>query len=306
MPIAQLNGARIAFDDSGAPPADLAGMPLVLVHAGIADRTMWDHQVAAFVPAHRVVRLDQRGFGESDSPPEPFAPGEDIRALMDHLAIDRAVVVGVSMGGDAVLDLALAHPDRVAGLVLCSTLAAKREEPGPELVAIWEDADAAFEAGDLDRAVEIETAGWVDGRGRPPGTLAPEARAQAVAMIRRTWERADDQPGERLPLDPPSPTRLGDVTVPTLVLRGDLDVPDVTTSTDRLVAGIPRRRLRPDPERRPPPTPRAARRLQRPPPRLARHRRLRAGGRGPGAGGRGPGAGGRDERATPIVAGIHR
>ena len=240
MPIAPLNGAWLAFDDSGAPSVASPGIPLVLVHAGIADRTMWDHQVAAFAPAHRVVRLDQRGFGESDSPPDAFSPGEDIRALLDHLAIDRAVVVGVSMGGDAALDLALTHPDRVAGLVLCSTLAARREDPGPELVAIWGTADAAFDAGDLDRAVEIETAGWVDGRGRPPGTLAPEARAQAVAMIRKTWERSDDQPGERLPLDPPRQTRLGEVTTPTLVLRGDLDLPDVTTSTDRLVAGIPR------------------------------------------------------------------
>lgn len=243
MPIAPLNGARIAFDDSGPPPAAPAGrplgLPLLLVHAGIADRTMWEDQVAAFAPAHRVVRLDQRGFGESDAPPGPFSPGEDLRALLDHLAIERAVAVGVSMGGDAVLDLALAHPDRVGGLVLCSTLAAKRDDPGPDLVAIWEGADAAFEAGDLDRAVEIETAGWVDGKHRPPGTLSAEARARAVAMIRKTWERADDQPGERLPLDPPRQTRLGEVAAPTLVLRGDLDVDDVTASTDRLVAGIP-------------------------------------------------------------------
>lgn len=239
MTIASLNGARIAYDDSGAPPAHPAGTPLVLVHAGIADRSMWDEQVAAFAPAHRVVRLDQRGFGESDAAPLPFAPGEDVHALMDHLAVERAVVVGISMGGDAALDLALTHPDRIAGLVLCSTLAAKREDPGPELVAIWETADAAYEAGDLDGAVEIETAGWVDGRDRPPGTLDPTVRAKAVAMIRKTWERADDQAGERLPLDPPRQTRLGDVSCPTLVLRGDLDLPDVAASTDLLVAGIP-------------------------------------------------------------------
>jgi len=238
MPTASLNGARIAYDDSGAPPADPAGVPIVLIHAGIADRSMWDDQVAAFSPAHRVVRLDQRGFGGSDSPPDPFAPGEDIRAILDHLGIERAVVVGISMGGDAALDLTLTHPERVAGLVLCSTLAAKREDPGPELVAIWESADAAYEAGDLDAAVEIETAGWVDGIDRPPGTLDPAARAQAVAMIRKTWERADDQPGERLPLDPPRQDRLGEVVAPTLVLRGDLDLPDVAASTDLLVAGI--------------------------------------------------------------------
>lgn len=249
MAIASLNGAQIAFDDSGAPrradTPDPAGhpaaIPLVLIHAGIADRTMWDAQVAAFALDRRVVRLDQRGFGESDAPPEPYAPSEDVRALMDHLAIDRAVVVGISMGGDAALDLALTHPDRIAGLVLCSTLAAKREEPSPELVAIWETADAAYEAGDLDRAVEIETAGWVDGQNRPPGTLDPATRSAAATMIRKTWERAaaGDEPGERLPLDPPRQGRLGEVSAPTLIVRGDLDLPDVTASIDRLVAGIP-------------------------------------------------------------------
>ena len=243
MTIAALNGARIAFDDSGAPPTTPAGqpggIPLVLIHAGIADRSMWDDQVAAFAPAHRVVRLDQRGFGESDAPPEPFSPGEDVRALLDHLAIDRAVVVGISMGGETALDLALDHPARIAGLVLCSTLAARREEPGPELVAIWQTSDAAYEAGDLAGAVEIETAGWVDGVGRRPGTLDPAARVRAVAMIRKTWDRAGDQHGERLPLDPPRQDRLGEVVCPTLILRGDLDLPDVTASTDALIADIP-------------------------------------------------------------------
>ena len=239
MATASINGARIAFDDTGAPPGDGAGPPLVLIHAGIADRSMWDAQVAAFAAAHRVVRFDQRGFGESDAPGAAFSPGADVRALLDHLAIERAVVVGISMGGDVALETALAHPDRVAGLVLCSTLAAKREEPGEELVAIWEASDAAYEASDLDRAVEIETAGWIDGTDRRPGTLDPEVRAKAVAMIRRTWERADAELGERIALDPPRQERLGEIATPTLILRGDLDLPDITVSTDRLVAGIP-------------------------------------------------------------------
>lgn len=248
MATAPLNGARIAYDDTGVPPLDVgpsselvtggAALPLLLVHAGIADRGMWDAQVVAFAPTRRVVRFDQRGFGGSDAPPDAFAPAEDARALLDHLGIDRAVVVGDSMGGEVAIELALTHPDRVAGLVLCSTRAAS-DEASPELVAIWETSDAAFQAGDRDRAVGIEAAAWVDGRARPAGTLDPAARARAVAMIRSTWERANDQPGERTPLDPPRQGRLAEVACPTLVLRGDLDLPEITASTDRLAAGIP-------------------------------------------------------------------
>ena len=62
---------------------------------------------------HRVVRPDLRGFGESPLPGGPFSHVEDVRALLDHLGVERAAVVGNSFGGRVALDFALAHPERV-------------------------------------------------------------------------------------------------------------------------------------------------------------------------------------------------
>jgi pimeloyl-ACP methyl ester carboxylesterase len=229
-----INGAEIAFDDEGTGPA------LLLIHAGIADRRMWRAQAAAFAGTHRVVRFDMRGFGESSSPPEGYANHEDARGLLDALGIEQAVVAGDSMGGEAALDLALAHPDRVVGLVLVSTRAGS-STVSPELERLWEESDGAFEAGDIAKAVAIEVDGWIVGRGRTRAEVDPDYLALAEAMIRLTWERAaaGEELGAPIKLDPPRLQRLGEVHVPVLLVAGDRDVSDIAESMTTLAAGIP-------------------------------------------------------------------
>src|SRR5918995_4398890 len=95
-------GAALAYEAAG--PA--AGPPLALVHAGIADRRMWDAQVAAFAPRYRVLRYDLRGFGESPKPPTGFAHHEDLRGLLAASTGRPAAVVGASLGGRVALDFA--------------------------------------------------------------------------------------------------------------------------------------------------------------------------------------------------------
>ncbi|MCC6793466.1 MAG: alpha/beta fold hydrolase [Thermomicrobiales bacterium] len=233
-----INGAEIAFDDRGA------GSALLLIHAGIADRRMWDAQVAAFEGTHRVVRFDMRGFGESSAPSDAYANYEDARGLLDALGIDRAVVAGDSMGGEAALDLALAYPDRVSGLVLISTRAAC-DAVSPELEAIWEESDEAFEAGEIEKATAIEVDGWIVGSGRTRNDVDREYLAKAEAMIRLTWERAaaGDDLGPPIKLDPPRLDRLAQVRVPTLLVTGDRDLPDIAESMHALAAGIAGARL---------------------------------------------------------------
>jgi pimeloyl-ACP methyl ester carboxylesterase len=106
---------------------------------------------------------------------------------------------------------------------------------------MWRAADDAFAGGDLERCVEIELAAWVDGVGRPAGTLPPAIREQARQMIRRTWERlrADGEPMDETPLVPPREERLGEVAVPTLVVVGELDQPDVLACCRELPKRIP-------------------------------------------------------------------
>lgn len=115
MTIANIRGQRIAYSDTGG---DLPA--LVFSHGFLMDRTMFDHQVAYFKDRYRCVCWDERGFGETPAT-ESFSywdSADDAIALMDHLGIDRAVLLGMSQGGFLSLRATLAHPERILGLVL--------------------------------------------------------------------------------------------------------------------------------------------------------------------------------------------
>ena len=108
-----------AFGDTEAPV-------VVLGHGAGGNHGIWFQQVPAFARDYRVVTWDQRGFGLSTNRHELACPSiatADLLAILDHLEVERAHVVGQSMGGWAAMGLALAHRERVRSLVLADTLA---------------------------------------------------------------------------------------------------------------------------------------------------------------------------------------
>lgn len=112
------DGERIYWECVGEGP------PLVLCHGAGGNHAVWYQQVPCFGRTHRVVTWDQRGFGRSTArggPTHPTCAAGDLLALLDHLELDRANLVGQSMGGWAVLRATLDRPDRVARLVLADT-----------------------------------------------------------------------------------------------------------------------------------------------------------------------------------------
>src|SRR5215212_391991 len=109
--MAAVNGARIAYDVAGSGPA------VLLLHAGIGDRRMWDAQVPAFAEHFTMIRCDARGFGETRKPDAPFAPYADAIGVLDHLGISRAHFIGVSMGSQTAIEAAVGAPERVSALV---------------------------------------------------------------------------------------------------------------------------------------------------------------------------------------------
>src|ERR1700687_5170699 len=110
------NGVTLAYEDRGA------GKPaFVLVHGWTCDRSFFAPQAEHFTRRHRVVSVDLRGHGESDKPQGAYpiaAYADDIAYIIEQLALGKVVAVGHSMGGIAVLQLAAAHPDRVAAIVM--------------------------------------------------------------------------------------------------------------------------------------------------------------------------------------------
>ena len=227
---AAVNGTRLYREVTGA------GHPLVLLHAGIADARMWDEQVAAFAERYTVIRYDARGFGRSDPAVGRFSPRADLAELLSELGAGRAHLVGLSMGGRIALDVAIERPELVSALVVAGSRPSGHPASA-ELRDAFAAVDAAFEAGDVDGAVELELRMWVDGPRRTPDQVDPTVRERLREMDAALFAAPDE--GEPEALDPPAVDRLGEVRAPTLVIVGDQDLPDVLAGADLLASGIP-------------------------------------------------------------------
>jgi pimeloyl-ACP methyl ester carboxylesterase len=117
---AKINGISLAYNDQGK------GLPIVFLHAFPLNRTMWAQQEAVLAPQFRIVTIDLRGHGESDAPLWHYTldqSADDVCALLDHLSIQQAIFVGLSMGGYLLFAFYRKYADRVKGLVLADTRA---------------------------------------------------------------------------------------------------------------------------------------------------------------------------------------
>jgi 3-oxoadipate enol-lactonase len=231
MPTLTVNGAPYAYDEAGE------GSALLLLHAGIADRRMWDDAWPMLVARHRVIRLDLRGYGETPLPDGPFVYAADAAALLGQLGVQRAHVLGVSMGAGVALDLALARPELVDRLVLVAP-GLPGWEWGDAMNAFDEAETAALERGDLDDASWINVRFWVDGVQRPGGEADRSVRQRVFEMQKRAFE-GDNENAEGGWLVSDRQSKLGEVRSPTLLIVGDLDQPDFLAMGRRMVEGIP-------------------------------------------------------------------
>jgi pimeloyl-ACP methyl ester carboxylesterase len=228
MPILQVPGGELYYEVVGD------GLPVVLVHGTALDARMWDDQMPALAGIARVVRYDVRGFGRSTRDAETaYSHAGDLWQLLDHLEIDRALLVGLSMGGRIVVEATLAAPDRVRALVLLDALLdGVPWDPASErgIQAIGE----GLRAGGLDEA----KAAWLR-----HGFFVPAQRRPELA--RRLAEMVGDYSGLNwTSTDPHEPhprciELLEAIDVPTTVVCGDLDVPCFREMADVLAAGIP-------------------------------------------------------------------
>jgi 3-oxoadipate enol-lactonase len=220
----------IAFDDEGS------GEPVVLLHAGVADRRMWARHVPALAARHRVIRPDARGFGESLPPTGPWSHHTDVLALLDEMLIARAHLVGTSMGAGIAVEAALSRPDAVASLVLAAPGGALLGEAPPELRPVWTAEVDALDAGDLDAAVEVNLRAWVDGADRAPEAVDPEVRAFVGRMQREAFELPewDTETAPEHELSPAASTRFAELRCPVLVIVGAHDQPSVIATAERI------------------------------------------------------------------------
>lgn len=221
------------------------GETLVLVHGFGLDLRVWAPQWPALVDAYDVISYDLRGFGRSSLPgATPYAHHEDLRALLDALQVDRAHLIGHSLGGGIAASFAVAYPERTGRVVLSAPLLRGYTQLG-ELMAllktVWQI--AAQDGLDASRAV------WLNAPLFAPTLQTPAGRALLTQVMADYsgwhWQHRDPETG----LEPPLAQRLHELLAPTLVLVGLRDLPDFIHMGEALAAQAPHARLELLPDR---------------------------------------------------------
>jgi len=225
--VAEVNGTKLYYETAGEGPA------IVLVHGGLVDSRQWNDQMKEFAKRHRVVRYDLRGFGRSAAAPQPFSHIEDLRALMDFLKIERATVVGLSLGGIIAADFALEHPERVDRLVLVGAGLRGDKQPPDK------DALKAYEAATKGMAEEFVNITMKSGLYTTVREGTPAYTRLRQMMLENFKAVPTFAPGFlKYPVQP-TIERLGQIKAPTLVIIGSDDAQSLKNIADTLAAGIP-------------------------------------------------------------------
>lgn len=229
----------LAFDHR---PAGYPGSPqIVLIHAGVADRRMWDPQWEALTDFD-LTRVDLRGFGQSTRPPVggAFSHADDVVSVMNEIGLDRPHVVGASFGAGVAVEVALTEPQRVASLVLAPPGGALLSELTDDLRAFFAAERQALEGGDLSAATDANIDAWVIGSGRSRDEVDPQLVEKVRHMQLDAFAAAsalgDVEADE---CDPPALQRLQDVAVPALIISGTHDMDTTAAAARDLCARLP-------------------------------------------------------------------
>ncbi len=208
------NGRAIGYDDVGK------GVPVLFLHGFPHNRSLWSPQLGALAAPARTICMDLRGFGESapDGPGGVDGYADDAAKLLDALNIERAVVIGLSMGGYAALAFWRRHRDRVRALVFCDTRATADNEAARaargEMQALAEERGSMAVANQMISGMVGRTT-----REKNPELVDELHRMMSLAPVRGIVDAL-----EALKQRPDSTAMLGTIDVPTLIIVGDEDV----------------------------------------------------------------------------------
>ncbi|HYF24465.1 MAG TPA: alpha/beta hydrolase [Baekduia sp.] len=230
MPIAEVNGQRLHFEDTGGD-----GPVVAFSHGLFMDGSMFDPQVAALRDRYRCITWDERGHGETGEVGEDFTywdSARDLAALLEHVGVQQAVLVGMSQGGYLSQRLAIERPELVRGLVLIATQAGddtEKREAYDQLLEGWM-------ANGLGDELAQTIAAIVIGPGDPSAPHWIERwRRNTADNLRRIY-------GTLISREDLTP-RLGEIQAPSLVLWGEEDLAITRERAEALTQGIPEAEL---------------------------------------------------------------
>jgi pimeloyl-ACP methyl ester carboxylesterase len=217
-------------DDSIFYEAAGSGNVVLLIHDGILHREVWDDQFAFFSKDFRVIRYDRRGYGKSSSATGSYSHMDDLVALFEQLEIDSAIIVACSSGGALAIDFTIDYPYKVNGLVLVGAVVggfsytSHMLNRGGHLPESFENdhEESIYYVTDDPYAIYFKNT---------------EAKRRALEMLENYPQRIYTHQifTRRVP---PSYLRLNEIKVPTLILVGEFDIPDVHAHAGAINAGI--------------------------------------------------------------------
>jgi non-heme chloroperoxidase len=225
-------GVTLEYVEHGSP----SGIPMLLLH-GLSDSLRSYELALPHLPASiRAFALSQRGHGDSSRPGTGYTPSDfaaDIAAFLDAIRLERAVIVGHSMGSSIARRLALDEPERMLGLVLVGSFATLEGNPG-----VIELAQAVAELRDpIDPAFVAEFQQSTLAQPVPP-EFFDVVMQESLKVPARVWRAVL----EGL-MGPDHPTEVGSIQAPTLIIWGDQDAFCPRSDQDALLAAITGSRL---------------------------------------------------------------
>jgi len=226
VPHVDVNGARLWVEEDGDGPA------VVFVHGGLGDLRLWEPQARSLADRFRCIRYDLRFWGRSTAPAAEFSSLDDLFGVLDALEVERAALVGLSLGAGLALDATLARPERV--WALAHVAGGVTGLPLSPYTAEQEAAfDEALASGDLDAAMDIDFAVW-----------APLGADETIRELWRATAEARGVPDGATPLPrPDAHDRLEKVAVPTLVVVAQHDPPELRALGETVARRVPGARL---------------------------------------------------------------
>ena len=225
----EMDAAKLYYQECGAGPE-----AVVLVHDGVLHSAAWNDVWPEFCKHFHTIRYDRRGYGRSPAAMEGYFATDDLAALLRHLKLSHAAIVGSSHGGEISINFTLDHPEMVEKLVLVGAVVG-----GMPYSKHFLDRGSVLgkplEKGDIQGAV---SAASQDKYLVAPGNDTAKKR---MADLLSANPQDLTHPDFELPVKP-ALARLHEIRIPTLLLVGDADIPDVHAHAGALEAGIPRAR----------------------------------------------------------------
>ena len=225
----EVDGAKLYYEECGSAP-----QAVILVHDGVLDSAAWDNVWPEFCKHFHTIRYDRRGYGRSRAATQRYYATDDLAAIVHHLELKRVAIVGSSHGGEISINFTLDHPEMVEKLVLVGAVVGGM----PYTKHFLERGDALgkpLEKGDIKGAVAAATK---DKYLTAPGSDAARKRMADILLAN---PQDLTHPELELPVKP-ALSRLREIHIPTLLLVGDADIPDVHAHAGAIEVGIPRAR----------------------------------------------------------------